>query len=205
MKSKTCYLVLAALCFAILVLVADETSAQAVKGESYRAETPFGGDVKSVSARIAAMYSADAPTVERFVQAAINLEGRMGIAAPVVIAIAIHESSFNSELFKNAGNPFGIQASKPWVGPSFTKLDNGQQTKFRKYSSAEEAVLDFGNFVKNRTWYADVFTCPVDDSRCVVDGLKKTDLELGYSMNPNWDESVMQIIQKVRLQELATR
>jgi len=42
------------------------------------------------------------------------------------------------------------------------------------------------------------------DSSCVIDGLKKNDQELGYSMNANWDEAVLSIIQKVRLQELAT-
>lgn len=195
----------AALCMSILVAVSGETMAQDNQDDTTTVALPIGGDVRSVAALIASMYGGDPATIERFVQSAINLESGIGIAAPVVIAIAIHESSFKSDLFLNAGNPFGIKASKPWIGPTYSKWDDGKETKFRVYASAEEAVWDFGNFVKSRTWYADVFICDVDDSRCVIDGLKKTDQELGYSMNPNWDEAVLNIIQKVRLQELATR
>ncbi len=205
MKNKTAYPILATICLAILLFVAGETTAQVVTNESNTAEDFFGGDVKSVSARIASLYGADAPAVERFVQAAINMESRIGIAAPVVIAIAIHGSSFKSELFLNADNPFGIKASNPWFGPSYIKQNDPDEAKYRVYGSAEEAVWDFGIFVKSRSWYADVLDCPMDDSRCVIDGLKKTDLEPGYSMDPNWDEAIMDIIQKMRLQELVTR
>jgi hypothetical protein len=45
-----------------------------------------------VAARITEIYHADAATVESFVRAAVRLESRTGVAAPVVIAIAINES-----------------------------------------------------------------------------------------------------------------
>jgi len=37
----------------------------------------------------------------------------------------------------------------------------------------------------------------------VVDGLKKTDTEPGYSTNPQWDEKVVEMIEKLGLQTLA--
>ncbi|MDO8367096.1 MAG: glucosaminidase domain-containing protein [Saprospiraceae bacterium] len=207
MKCKSNFICLLASFLVILlsIVTVDVSFAQTPKGGLKTIEALNRDDVQAVSARIAYMYDADAAIVEQYVQAAVDIEGRSGVAAPIVIAIAIHESSFKSDLFLNSGNPFGIKASRPWTGPSYTKWHDGEETKFRKYSSAAEAVWDFSNFVKSRSWYADVFNCPMDDSRCVIDGLKKTDFEPGYSMNSNWDEAVMAIIQKVGLQALVTR
>lgn len=205
MKNKLNFPVLLIACLSGLFFVSGELSAQSENNTSYSINTLQDGDVPAVSARIAAMYGGDVQVVERYVQAAINLESRIGVSAPVVLSIAIHESSFKSELFEHAGNPFRIKAGKPWVGPTYSKWEGGEEIKYRVYGSPEEAILDFGNFVKSRTWYLDVLDCPIDDSRCVIDGLKKTDAEPGYSMNPNWDEAVMEIIQKVGLQSLVTR
>jgi flagellum-specific peptidoglycan hydrolase FlgJ len=181
------------------------SAAQSQQEAPYTVDALLSGDVQAVSARIATLYGAEAKVVERYVQASINLESRTGMAAPVVIAIAIHESSFKSELFLNGGNPFGIKASKPWVGPTYSKWQDGVETKYRLYASPEEAIWDLSNFVKSRTWYADALDCPIDDARCVIDGLKRTEQEPGYSTDPNWDEAILNIIQKVGLQALVTR
>lgn len=203
MKNKPCSSVLATISLTIFLIVAGNTSAQ--QSETLTNDAPLSTNVQETSARIAAMYGADVKTVEAYVQAAVNLESRTGIAAPVVIAIALHESSFNSYLFTNTGNPFGIKASKPWDGPTFSMLHDDEETKFRVYGSAVEAILDFGNFVHSRTWYADALSCSMDDYPCVIEGLKKTDTESGYSMNPDWDEAVLAVIEKVQLQDLAGR
>lgn len=189
----------------LFISAPGEVSCQNESSENYTSDAIERGEIPAISARIATLYRVDTATVERYVQAAVNLESRIGIAAPVIIAIAIHESSFKSLLFLKAGNPFGIKASSPWVGPTFSKWDDGAETKFRVYASPEEAIWDFGNFIKSRVWYADVLDCPAEDSRCVVDALKKTETELGYSMNPDWDEAVLGIIKKMGLQALATR
>lgn len=195
------------LSFIILCLVIAGTATAQTTREpiALSQDAPRNNKVTEVSARIASMYGVDGQMVEDFVQAAVNLESRTGIAAPVVIAIAIHESGFNSYLFTNTGNPFGIKASKPWTGPTFSMWHDGEETKFRVYGSAAEAVLDFGEFVHSRTWYADALSCPMDDYPCVIDGLKKTETESGYSMNPQWDEGVLAVIEKAGLQDLAAR
>ena len=192
-------------CLSVLFFVSGELQAQSENNANYTITKDQNGDVQAVSARIATMYGGDVQVVERFVQVAIDLESRIGVSAPVIIAIAIKESRFKSELFDHTGNPFGIKASKPWVGPTYCKWEDGEEIKYRVYASPEEAIRDFGDFVKSRTCYSDVLDCPIDDSRCVIDGLKKTDAEPGYNMNPNWDEAVMEIIQKVGLQSLVTR
>ena len=166
-------------------------------------KTPTEETMLLVAARITEIYHADAGTVESFVRAAVQLESRTGVAAPVVIAIAINESGFSSELFINAGNPFGIKASSPWTGKTYSKWHDDAATKFRVYYSAEEAIVDFGEFVNSRTWYADALACPSTDYACIVDGLKKTDIELGYSLNMQWDEVVLGIIEKMGLEVLS--
>jgi flagellum-specific peptidoglycan hydrolase FlgJ len=164
---------------------------------------PSNETIILVAARISSTYHADPATVEAFVRAAVKMESRIGIAAPVVIAIAINESGFNSFLFENSGNPFGIKASSPWSGDTFAKWHDDTITKFRVYHSSEEAILDFGQFVNSRSWYADALACPSTDYTCIVNGLKKTDTQLGYSMNVNWDEVVLGIIGKVGLEVLS--
>lgn len=180
-------------------------SAQTNKKTLFTSDTLAHGSVWIVSTRIASLYGADLKTVESYVQAAVSLESKTHIAAPIVIAIAIHESSFNSDLFAHKGGPFGIKAGKPWTGPVFSKWHDGANTQFRVYGSPEEAVLDFGDFIKSRSWYADALACRMDDYRCVMEGLKKTNLEPGYSLNPNWAEDVLGIIQKIELQSLTNR
>lgn len=186
----------------IFLFAASSVSAQL---EPYKKIELSGGNVQIVAARIATLYNVNASIVEPYVQAAVSLESGIGIAAPVVIAIAIHESSFKSPLFAAAGNPFGIKADKSWEGSTFSKWHDGKVTKFRVYESAEAAVLDFGNFVKSRKWYADALSCPMDDYPCVVNGLRKTAYEPGYSLNPKWDEAILGIIEKFELQTVAVR
>lgn len=160
-------------------------------------------NILDVSARIARLYGADVGTVESYVRAAVNYEQEIGIPATVVVGIAVYESSFNSYLFQNTGNPFGIKAGKDWLGPTFSKWDDGAETPFRVYDSPEEAVLDFGDFIQARGWYADALACPSDDYVCVVDGLKKTQSEPGYSTNPAWGYRVIEVIEKLGLQTLS--
>lgn len=207
MKSKTFFSGATVVVLTVLLFVADNLVGQVTKKVSYAPTEVLSSidKVQVVSARIASMYRVDKQMVESYVQAAVNHESHTGIAAPLVIAIAIHESGFSSTLFENSGNLFGIKASKPWTGPTWSKYHDGEETKFRVYGSADEAVRDFGDFVRSRVWYTDALNCPQGDYRCVIEGLKKTDLEPGYSMNPNWGEAVFAIIEKTGLQDLVSR
>jgi hypothetical protein len=60
--------------------------------QTNQASTPTEETMLLVAARITEVYHADAGTVESFIRAAVRLESRTGVAAPVVIAIAINES-----------------------------------------------------------------------------------------------------------------
>jgi len=204
MRNKRFFTVLSVFFLFVSFVSEAKLYGQTAKTVSYTIE-PILTNVQVVSARISSMYGVDLQVVESYVQAAVDLERRTGIAAPIVIAVAIHESSFNSYLFTKSGNPFGIKASQPWDGPTFSKRHDGKDTKFRVYSSVDEAILDFGNFIKSRPWFADALACPMDDYACVIEGLKKSDAQPGYSLNPDWGENVLGVIEKVGLKTLVNR
>jgi flagellum-specific peptidoglycan hydrolase FlgJ len=190
------------LLFYVNILLCANLAGQPRDHPVYNEPKTINGPVQLVSSRISIAYSVDEQIIESYVQAAVSLAERTGIAAPVVVAIAIHESSFSSFLFTNTHNPFGILASKPWTGPTFSKMEAGIETTYRVYDSAEAAILDLGTFVQSRQWYADARSCGLDQYKCVIEGLMKTDLEPGYSMDPNWGQNVLGIIVKMELSDL---
>ena len=143
---------------------------------------------------IAIKYDCDPTTVEEYWKAICEHQYDIGVPAPVVMAIALNESSFKSQLFANTKNPFGIKASNPWEGPTFAMWHDNETTLFRVYASAEEAVLDFRELVQSRGWYSDALSCPFDDFNCFVQGLKMNSNEPGYALDPNWDENIMRLI-----------
>ncbi len=160
-------------------------SGRAPKDDTCIFINPTQDSIIALSSRIAVLYGADVQVVEKFVQVAIDIELETGITAIVVIAIAIHESSFKSALFINAGNPFGIKASSEWKGATYTKQDDGAASKFRVYPSPEAAVRDFGLFVNSRAWYIDALKCEKANYLCVVDGLQNWDIvPTRYGMKP---------------------
>jgi flagellum-specific peptidoglycan hydrolase FlgJ len=203
MKNSPCYFNFSSAFLTAFLFATEKLTSQSDDSSTFKVNYPYENNVQTLSANIAAQYSADAATVESYVQAAINSEDKIGIPAAVIIGIAVYESSFTSHLFLNSRNPFGIKAGKDWTGPTYTIHDDGADTPFRVYGSAEEAIADFGAFIRARGWYADALACPSDDYKCVVDGLKKTDAEPGYSTNSDWDEKVIEMIEKLGLQDLS--
>lgn len=178
-------------------------AAQQTGSDLFEDNAPMNKAADPVAQQIASIYGADAQTVEAYVQAAVAYQDQIGVPATVVVAIAVYESSFNSYLFLNSGNPFGIKAGADWKGPTFSKWDDGAETPFRVYNSPAEAVLDFGAFIRSRGWYADALACSRYDYVCVVEGLKKTDAQPGYSSNPEWDEKVLELIERLGLEVLS--
>lgn len=203
MKNSPCYFNFSATFLTAFFFVAEKLSSQSdSSAPTFKLNYQYQSSIKTVAATIAAQYNADTATVESYVQAAVAAEDKIGIPAAVVVGIAVYESGFTSPLFLNSRNPFGIKAGKDWTGPTYTIFDDGADTPFRKYGSAEEALADFGTFIRAHGWYADALACPSDDYKCAVDGLKKTDSEPGYSTTAEWDEKVLEMIEKLGLDKL---
>ena len=100
MRNKSSQLFFNILYLILSPFVINNVNGQTASVEYHTTEAVACWDVPDVSTHIASMYHADVQVVESYVEAAVNLERHSGIAASVVIAIAIHESSFNSYLFK---------------------------------------------------------------------------------------------------------
>lgn len=206
MKNNPCYLAFATFIFWVgTSFTQRKMNGQTTDSASFGQYSSLQHDVQAVSSTISVLYGADYSTVESYVQAAVSHEAQIGIPATVVVSIAVYESSFKSELFQESGNPFGIKAGKDWGGLVVYHYDDGMYTPFRKYGSAEEAVLDFGRFIQARRWYDDARGCSRYDYVCVVDGLKKTAHEPGYSTNSEWDEKVVELIERLGLEVLSER
>jgi flagellum-specific peptidoglycan hydrolase FlgJ len=152
------------------------------------------GIIERSSSEIAAKYQTCSRTILEFWQAAYDYQYEIGIPASIVMAIAIKASSFKSQLYLQTGNPFGIKASNSWDGPTYLQKKGDTEISYRVYGSPEEAVLDLGNFIHSRWWYADALACPFDDIICFIDGLKADLEEPGYALDPNWNEKIIQII-----------
>lgn len=161
--------------------------------------------IRGVAQRIALKYNSDRQTVEEFIRAAFDRQYQIGIPAPVIVAIALNESSFNSALFIRTGNPFGIKASGPWDGPTYPMWHDGEMTHFRVYGSAEEALLDFSGLIHSRYWYEDALSCPFDNFECFVRGMEKGETEPGYALDPNWGDNILRLIEENELQPLCRR
>jgi len=165
----------------------------------------FAALIKSTASSLARKYNASPPVIEIFLREACKQQYEVGIPAPVIIAIALKESSFKSSLFRQTGNPFGIKAGKSWNGPTISIRRHGHTIRFPKYDSAEEAVVDFGRQIRSKWWYADALNCSFEDFNAVVRGLEKTTEEPGYALNDDWGENILQIIEENDLGQLCRR
>lgn len=161
--------------------------------------------IGNMARRIALKYNSDRQTVEEFIRTVFDRQYQIGIPAPVIVAIALNESSFNSPLFIRTGNPFGIKASGPWDGPTYPMWHDGEMTHFRVYGSPEEALLDFSGLIHSRFWYEDALACPFDNFECFVRGMEKGESEPGYALDPNWGGNILRIIEENDLEPLCRR
>lgn len=132
------------------------------------------------------------------------------ISVEVRIAQAILESaSGSSELAKNAKNLFGIKASAPWNGKSYSKLSgeviNGEygdyRSNFRAYNSFEDSIKDHAGFFTSTAHRANVAykkaidaVSPEEEARALT-GV--------YATDPKYGEKLIDIINKYKLKQYA--
>lgn len=140
--------------------------------------------------------------ISQFVKSAQELEKKTGIPASVTLAQLILESSSStssnglSGLARNAKNLFGIKAGSSWNGATYSvntnEEVNGQnvtvKAKFRKYSSYEDSIEDYGKLISSSRYKANTITArTVED---FIKGIKKS----GYATDSNYVEKVENVI-----------
>lgn len=97
--------------------------------------------------------------ISKIEKTAVNEYSKSGILPSITISQAILESNWGtSKLATEGNNLFGIKADRSWNGDRINfntkeNYDDYVYADFRKYSSWEESVIDYTNFLKKNKRY----------------------------------------------------
>jgi LysM repeat protein len=141
-------------------------------------------------------------TVRKYIAAykdiAIAEELRTGVPAAITLAQGIHETGAGtSDLVVKSNNHFGIKCKTEWSGERVFHDDDARGECFRKYTDPMDSYKDHSDFLKNRPYYASLFTIDPTDYKAWAFGLKKA----GYATNPKYAQILIKLIEDYNLQE----
>lgn len=118
------------------------------------------------------------------------------IPASITLAQGILESgSGKSELARISNNHFGIKCGSNWNGLKTYHDDDAEKECFRVYKNAIDSYHDHSKFLTENRRYSDLFTLRLDDYKSWARGLSLA----GYATNPNYANSLIQIIEELNL------
>ena len=136
--------------------------------------------------------------IQQYKELAIAEMRRTGVPAAIKLAQAILESqSGKSSLALTANNHFGIKCKTEWTGGRTYKDDDEKGECFRVYASAEQSFIDHSDFLKNRPYYASLFTLDPMDMEAWAYGLKKA----GYATSSTYPQSLLKVIKDYQLEK----
>jgi flagellar protein FlgJ len=144
-----------------------------------------------------------------FVNALINpakeVEKKLGIPHQVVIAQAALETGWGKKIItdksgESTNNLFNIKADKRWAGEQVNKetleFENGTMVKknepFRAYSSIDESVKDYTNFLSNSERYQEALEQPSNVEH-FLHNLQKA----GYATDPQYANKIVGTLSRV--------
>lgn len=90
---------------------------------------------------------------------------RTGLSYELILAQAVQETGWGTQVFPNSYNIFGIKADRSWTGPTVMgwthEVVNGVRVRvrepFRVYANYEEAIEDRVRFLQTNPRYAGLF------------------------------------------------
>ncbi len=136
--------------------------------------------------------------IHKYKDLAVEQMSRYKIPASITLAQGLLESGAGrSELTKRSNNHFGIKCGGNWNGKTTSYDDDARGECFRVYKNARESYEDHSRFLVNRPRYAALFKLKITDYKGWARGLKKA----GYATNPNYANSLIQIIELYSLQQ----
>lgn len=145
-----------------------------------------------------AQPSATESYIQQYKDLAIREMKRTGVPAAIKLAQAILESqSGKSNLALTANNHFGIKCKTEWTGGKTYQDDDEKGECFRVYASAEQSFIDHSDFLKNRPYYAGLFTLNPLDMEAWAYGLKKA----GYATSSTYPQKILKIIKDYQLEQ----
>lgn len=135
--------------------------------------------------------------IEKYKDYAIESMQLHKIPASITLAQGIYHTSVESNhLAKFANNHFSIPCSKLDTKEKQYRQDNNPNNVcFRKYNTIYDSYLDHGVFISTRNHYKSLFTLDIYDYESWAKELQK----LGYSVNKNYAQNLINIINKYHL------
>lgn len=136
--------------------------------------------------------------VDKYKQIAIEEMQRTGVPAAITLAQGIHETGAGtSDLVLRSNNHFGIKCKTEWAGERVYHDDDARGECFRKYEDPAVSYKDHSDFLRNRPYYASLFTLDPTDYEAWAYGLKKA----GYATNPKYPQILIKLIRDYNLQD----
>lgn len=139
--------------------------------------------------------------VKKYASLVNQLTQGTGIFPQTLFAMAIVESQGKASngnyyvglnpIARIYNNYFGIHKGVGWKGRTVEAMDNGKLVEFRVYSSFEDSVKDYINFLKKNTRYKKAFTAPTYPAQIIEIA------RAGYSETGNYSEVITSIAKKV--------
>ncbi len=121
---------------------------------------------------------------------------KYNIPASITLAQGLLESSAGySPLATKGNNHFGIKCHKTWKGKTMHVNDDAPNECFRVYKNARDSYEDHSIFLSTGQRYASLFKLSRNNYRGWAKGLKAA----GYATNPNYANSLIDIIERYDL------
>jgi len=154
-------------------------------------------------------YSLDWKTPEDFIRqlkpAAENAAQKLGAKTEAVLAIAALETGWGQHIIPtpdgtSSNNLFGVKADQDWnqnqVIATTLEFEDGIMHKrrepFRQYSSAQESMQDFADFLTQNPRYEKALS-EADNPQRFIKELHKA----GYATDPEYAQKVLSVMDKV--------
>jgi flagellar protein FlgJ len=163
--------------------------------------TSDGAGINNNSATKQAAFNSPQSFVNSIYPQAQAAAERLGIEPKALIAQAAVETGWGKYMIhqgdgNNAHNLFGIKADKRWEGEKAVvdtiefanDLPQKQQAAFRSYTSFEESLHDYVDFVKSNPRYQEA----LEKTESVKDYFKALQ-QAGYATDPNYADKIMSV------------
>lgn len=135
--------------------------------------------------------------ISQYKDCAIEQMLKWKIPASITLAQGLLESGAGqSSLARKANNHFGIKCHG-WSGGKTYQDDDERDECFRAYRSAYESYEDHSEFLATGQRYRSLFNLKITDYKGWAKGLKAA----GYATNPNYANSLINLIELYRLYE----
>lgn len=136
--------------------------------------------------------------IDKYKDVAVAEMIRTGVPAAITLAQGIHETGAGtSDLVIKSNNHFGIKCKTEWGGEKVYHDDDARGECFRKYDDPMISYRDHSDFLRNRPYYASLFTLDPTDYEAWAYGLKKA----GYATNPKYPQILIKLIRDYNLQD----